>query len=77
MPQGAERSLSLNSFFISGLSSKFRGRPYKDFQPFYVRTTDDDLKLKEMIRNPGEDSLYMVMPYEGQKDSIMSILRKR
>ena len=77
MPQGAEDLVTQFLFLFPGYQVNFAEDLIKDFQPFYVRTTDDDLKLKEMIRNPGEDSLYMVMPYEGQKDSIMSILRKR
>ena len=67
MPQGAEDLVSQFLFLFPGHQINFAEDLIKDFQPFYVRTTDDDLNLKKMVRNPGPEELYMIKPYEGQK----------
>tara|TARA_B100001057_G_scaffold358167_1_gene360294 strand:+ start:7138 stop:8979 length:1842 start_codon:yes stop_codon:yes gene_type:complete len=67
MPQSPDDLVSQFLFLFPGHQVNFSEDLIDDFQPFYVRTTDEDLSLKKMIRNPGPEELYMVKPYEGQK----------
>lgn len=67
MPQSVDDLVSQFLFLFPGHQVNFPEDLVEDFQPFYVRTTDEDLNLKKMIRNPGSEELYMVKPYEGQK----------
>ena len=67
MPQSPDDLVSQFLFLFPGHQVNFSEELIEEFQPFYVRTTDEDLNLKKMIRNPGPSELYMVKPYEGQK----------
>ena len=68
MPQSSDDLVNQFKFLYPSYKVIESVELIKKFQPFYVRTTDDDLNLRPIIRNPGEGEKYLVKPYEGQAE---------
>lgn len=68
MPQSSDDLVNQFKFLYPSYKVIESAELIKKFQPFYVRTTDDDLNLRPIVRNPGERQNYLVKPYEGQAE---------